>query len=63
VGDKYSITGSSTGVLFGKIKTIQLEDASKTKNAKINQLITISVDKPVRKNDKLYIIKTRKIYD
>ena len=63
IGDKYSITGPSTGVLFGKIKTIQLEDSSKTKSAKINQLITISVNKPVRKNDKLYIMKTRKIYD
>ena len=63
VGDKYSITGQTTGVLFGKIKSIQLEDESKSKIAKTGQLITISVDKAVRKNDKLYIIKTRKIYD
>jgi U32 family peptidase len=63
VGDKYSITGQTTGVLFGQIKSIQLADKSKTKKAETNQLITISVDKVVRKNDKLYIIKERKIYD
>jgi U32 family peptidase len=63
VGDKYSITGQTTGVLFGKIKSIQLEDESKSKAAKAGQLITISVDKTVRKNDSLYIIKSRKIYD
>ena len=63
MGDKFSITGETTGVLFGKIKSIQLADESKTKQAKPNQIITISVDKPVKKNDKLYIIKDRKIYD
>jgi putative protease len=63
IGDNFSITGPKTGVLFGKIKSLQLEDESKAKSAKPKQLVTIPVDKPVRKNDKLYIIKTREIYD
>lgn len=63
VGDKYSITGKTSGVLFGKIKTIQLENSSKVKRAKPNQIITIPIDSPVRKKDKLYIIKERKVYD
>lgn len=62
-GDNFSITGKNTGVIFGKIKSIRLEDESKSKEAKAKQLITIPVDKPVRKNDKLYIIKTRKLFD
>lgn len=63
VGNKFSITGTSTGVLFGQIKSIQLADATNVPSAKAGQVITISVDKPVKKNDKLYIIKNRKIYD
>jgi len=63
IGDKFSITGPSTGVLFGKIKSIQLADQSKKKVAKAGQVITITVEQAVKKNDKLYIIKTRKIYD
>jgi len=63
IGDKFSITGPSTGVMFGNIKSIQLENGEKVKNAKPNQTITISVDKEVRKKDSLYVIKERKVYD
>jgi len=62
-GDKFSINGPSTGVLFGNIKSIRLEDESIADKAKAKQIITIPVEKPVRKNDKLYIIKERKIFD
>lgn len=61
--DNFSITGPQTGVLFGQVTSLQLEDESKASSAKPKQLITIPVDKPVRKNDKLYIIKKREIYD
>lgn len=63
VGDKFSISGETTGVVFGKINSIQLADESRAKQAKANQLVTITVDKLVRKNDRLYIIKPRKVYD
>lgn len=63
MGDKFSINGQTTGVLFGKINSIQLEAGSKVKQATANQIISISIDGPVKKNDKLYIIKTRKKYD
>ncbi len=63
IGDNFSITGPKTGVLFGQIKSLRLADESEAKKADSKQLITIAVDKAVRKNDKLYIIKTREIYD
>lgn len=63
VGDKFSISGKTTGVLFGEVKSIGLQDKSKSKKAKQGQIITIPVDKVVRKNDKLYIIKKREIFD
>lgn len=63
LGDKYSISGPNTGVVFGKIKSLQSAQGSKIKQAQSGQTITMSVDKPVRKKDKLYIIRPRKIYD
>lgn len=63
VGDKYSITGPKTGVIFGQIKSIRLEDESKVKKANIKSLVTIAVDQVVKNKDKFYIIKDRKIYD
>ncbi|OGY93392.1 MAG: collagenase [Candidatus Komeilibacteria bacterium RIFOXYC1_FULL_37_11] len=63
INDKYSITGPSTGVLFGQVRSLRLAAGSKTTEAPVGQTITISVDKPVKKNDGLYIIKPRKIYD
>jgi U32 family peptidase len=63
VGDKFSITGPDTGVLFGRVEDLRLEDESKTKRANQDALITIPIKEAVKKNDKLYIIKTRKIYD
>ena len=63
IGDKYSIVGPSTGVLFGQIDSLRAADKSKIKQANKDSLITIQVSSPVKKNDKLYVIKTRKIYD
>lgn len=63
VGDRFSITGTGTGVLFGQVETIRLEDESEAKSADKGALITIPVGEVVKKNDKLYIIKTRRIYD
>lgn len=63
VGDKYSITGPATGVLFGKIKSLRLADGTKVKKANSGQIVTLAVDKPLRKKDRLYIIKPRQIYD
>ncbi|XOU94493.1 MAG: peptidase U32 family protein [Candidatus Kerfeldbacteria bacterium] len=63
VGDKYSIAGTTTGALFGKVKSIQLEDETKVKKVKAKQIITIPVEKLVRENDRMYIIKERKVFD
>jgi U32 family peptidase len=62
IGDKFSISGKSTGVVIEKIKSIYSEDEKKIDQAKKNQLVTISINKTVRKNDKFYIIKPRKIF-
>lgn len=63
MGDKFSITGKTSGLLFGKIKSLRLEDESKSNSAKTGDLVTMPVDRPVKKNDKLYIIKEREIFD
>lgn len=63
VGDKFSISGSTTGVVLGKIGSIFSEDEKKINKADKNQLVTIDLDKTVRKNDKFYIIRPRKIFN
>ena len=63
INDKFSISGSTTGVVIEKIKSICSEDGKKINKANKNQLITIKLDKTVRKNDKFYIIKPRKIFN
>jgi U32 family peptidase len=63
VGDKFSISGKTTGLITGKINSIFSEDAKKITQAKKNQLITIKLEKLVRKNDKFYIIKPRKNFN
>lgn len=63
IGDNFSITGPNTGVIFGKIKKLRLGDESEAEQAKPKQLITIPMETIVKKNDKLYIIETRKVFD
>ena len=63
IGDKFSISGPTTGVIIEKIKSIYSEDEKKITKANKNQLVTIKLNKQVRKNDKFYIIKPRKIFN
>ncbi len=59
VGDKYSITGKNTGVIFGKIKILKSDDKKNIKKAAKGNLITIPIKERVRENDKFYIIKKK----
>ncbi len=57
-GIEFSITGEKTGLEKGSMEGMII-DGSKEKVAKKGDVITFKVSKPVRKNDKFYIIKDR----
>ena len=59
LGDNFSITGVTTGVVFDKIKSLRNEKEEEIKKADKKELITIALDKKVRKGDKFYLIKKR----
>lgn len=63
VGSRFSITGPTTGVLFGDIKSLRDEKEKNIKKAKKESIVTITIDGVVRKNDKVYIIKKRKRFN
>jgi len=55
VGENYSITGNKTGVVFGKVKGIKLDEKDIEKAEK-KEIISIKVSEKVRLNDKFYTI-------
>ncbi len=55
VGEKFLITGESTGVVFGEIGEIRIEGKSVNSIGPKNT-ISIQVPEKVRKNDKFYIL-------
>ena len=59
IGDNFSITGVTTGVVFGKIKSLRNQKENDINKASKQELVTMSVDKLVRKGDKVYLIKKR----
>lgn len=58
VGEDIVITGTTTGVVKGKIKEIRKEDIAIQK-AKKGELISFPVDELVRKNDKFFVVRKR----
>ncbi|HMB00615.1 MAG TPA: peptidase U32 family protein [Spirochaetota bacterium] len=57
-GEKFVITGDTTGVLSGKIKNLR-GDGCKQQTVKQGQRATFTVSRKVRINDRLYIIRKR----
>ncbi len=55
VGDNYSITGPSTGIVKGTIKEIIIEKNSVARAVQ-GDVITIKIDDKVRKNDRIFKI-------
>lgn len=58
IGDEYVIIGVNSGVVKGKITEIKKDDFF-VENSGKPSLVTIKVDKKVRKNDKIYLLKKR----
>ncbi len=58
VGDKFSINGDKTGVVFGTIKELRINEVSR-KQANKKDIISIKVEEKVRENDNFYIIKKK----
>ncbi|MBN1916175.1 U32 family peptidase [Candidatus Dojkabacteria bacterium] len=57
VNDEYNITGPTSGLVAGKIQKIQVND-KQVAQAKQGDLVTIRINKKVRKNDKFFLIKS-----
>ena len=55
VGEKFLITGNKTGVSFGNIEEIRIDDQS-VNEAGPKSILSIKVPERVRKNDQLFII-------
>ncbi|MBT5740540.1 U32 family peptidase [Candidatus Woesearchaeota archaeon] len=58
-GNTILITGPTTGVVNGKIEKMIVND-EKSEVAEKNSVVTFKVDKQVRPNDKLFVIKEKK---
>jgi U32 family peptidase len=59
LGDELLITGPTTGVVEGKIKSLFLKETQVKSVKKGDKEITFPVDEKVRKGDKVYILKNR----
>ncbi|MBW2981289.1 U32 family peptidase [Candidatus Woesearchaeota archaeon] len=55
IGDKIMIQGPTTGVYEQKLQSIEVKH-KKIKQAKKGNVIAVKLEKPARKNDRLYII-------
>ncbi len=58
IGDKYIITGPTTGLARGKIESM-LKDEKAIQMATQGEVITFKISKKVRKNDLLYVLRHR----
>ena len=60
VGEKVIFTGNKTGIVFGEVEEIRI-DNKKTKKANQKQIISIQVPEKVRINDKFYTVQQKTI--
>ena len=60
IGDKLVVMGETTGVVYQEV-TEMMEDDQKVEFSKNPALVTVPFHDRVRKNDKVYLIKERKI--
>ncbi len=60
VGDRLVIMGKTTGVIYGQVDGI-VRDHKSIRESKSADLVTIPLADKVRKNDKVYILKKRKL--
>jgi len=58
-GDKFVITGPSTGVVRGTFEELRTDEEGFINHVQKKRMVTFPLAKRVRKNDKLYILKKR----
>jgi putative protease len=58
IGDKYSITGPTTGIIEDEIQKIVLNEKN-VKKATQGELISFPCNERVRKGDEFYLMKNR----
>ncbi len=58
-GENIIITGPNTGIIYVQVKSLHVNDRPSDRAVR-GDIITFPVDKRVRKNDKIFIIKDRK---
>ncbi|MBD3280213.1 U32 family peptidase, partial [Candidatus Dojkabacteria bacterium] len=59
IGEQFSITGKTTGIIREKIEELRVDDKT-VENAKQGDVFTLPVSKKVRKNDSFFVIRDRK---
>ena len=59
-GDKFIITGQTTGLVRGEISELRNEKMEDVEGATKTEIITLPIDTVVRTNDKLYKLVERK---
>lgn len=59
IGEKFLITGGKTGVVFGTVDEIRIDDGQPVENAPQKSIISIKVSEKVRKNDNFYIVVSK----
>jgi putative protease len=59
LGERFLITGNKTGVVFGTVGEIRIDDGKVVTEAPQKSIISIKVDERVRKNDKFYTVVTK----
>lgn len=57
-GDRFVIMGKTTGATFGKVEQMMKDEQEITASGK-PALVTVPLAETVRKNDKIYLLKTR----
>ena len=60
IGDKIQITGPTTGIIETSVSSLFVDDKPSTE-AKKGDLVTIPIQERLRKKDKLYLVKERKL--
>lgn len=59
-GDRFVIMGKTTGATFGKVEQM-MQDEKEIEASGKPALVTIPLEETVRKNDKIYLLKTRNL--
>lgn len=58
LNDEYLVIGETTGTIRSKFNNLMVNDVNVT-SIKQGDVVTVKIDSPVRKNDKIYVLRNR----